>query len=331
MDTLTHILTGVAVGQLFSEEYQQPRFRPLIWGAIIANIPDLDVIFQPFISPENSMLFHRGISHSLLLWAVCAPLLALLINRIYKGDRYTYVEWLWIAVIAWGSHILLDIFNTYGTGIFEPFSHERISYDVVNVFDLVYLTIALSLTIVFVFIIKNHFIKNIIALMSLMLPVFYILLITTCKLQVELNAEIQLSKNRIYSTRVISSPLPLSPFAWRVVAETKDGFHIGVFDGFWKERTKFDYIKKNRPMEIDFIYHGDLRKLKQFTQGWYSVDTINGQMFMHDLRFSTLEPGKNALSFPLYIKGNSMKIGRATLNRRITFKNIKEQWKRLKN
>jgi inner membrane protein len=155
MDSLTHILTGVAIGQMFSQKKDRSP-RSLVWGAIVGSIPDLDAVVQPFISPENSMLFHRGISHSLLLWALCSPLLALLINKLYKGDRHSYFKWLGLSTVAWLSHIVLDLFNTYGTGIFEPFSHARISYDAVNVFDLVYLLPLLTMSIFLVFVVKDR-------------------------------------------------------------------------------------------------------------------------------------------------------------------------------
>ncbi|MDR2287305.1 MAG: metal-dependent hydrolase, partial [Prevotellaceae bacterium] len=332
MDTLTHIMTGLAVGQLFSDKKESPRFRPLLWGAVAANIPDLDTVFQLFLSTENSMLFHRGISHSLFLWILCSPLLALCINKIYKGNRYTCRKWLKISVIAWFLHILMDIFNTYGTGIFEPFSHLRVAYDAVNVIDLFVLIPLLVMVIMFVCAVKDYAKKTMTALAVVMYPLLYICAAVFIKMEVEYKGEIQLINQHIFPDRVITSPLPLSPLAWKVVAETEEGYYTGVFYGFWKEQTKYTYMPKNKFLESKYLFNPKYRQLKQFTQGWYLLEQIDGQVYMYDLRFTTLDPGKYALNFKLHLDENyNLTAERTSPNRHITFKNTVELFKRLAN
>jgi inner membrane protein len=324
MDSLTHILTGVAIGQIFSGENDKSRRRPLVWGAIAGSIPDLDAIVQPFISPENSMLFHRGISHSLLLWALCSPLLALMINKIDKGDRLSYFKWLKISVAAWFSHILLDLFNTYGTGIFEPFSHDRISYDAVNVFDLFYLIPILTMTIFCVFYLKKHIKKVLLASAIVIFSAIYIIISVSVKIFVENTAEMQCAKQNIHTTRTISSPLPLSNLAWKVVTETNDGYYVGTYYGFWKNWTSFKYIPKNIQLENKLTVYDNFRKLKHFTKNCYALEQKDEQIFLTDLRFTSLEPQTSALCFPLHIRENTLEIERTMLNRRISFDNIKK-------
>jgi inner membrane protein len=330
MDSLTHILTGVAIGQVFSGE--NDRFKPLVWGAIAGNIPDLDVVFQPFISPESSMLFHRGFSHSLLLWALCSPLLALTVSKLCRGDGHCYFKWLKIISAAWFSHLFLDIFNTYGTGIFEPFSSARISYDAVNVYDLLLSVPLLITSTVFVFIIRKYNIKRMIALLSLMFSLCYISFSIAAKIMVESKARIQLAEKNIYPNRLISSPLPLSNLAWKIIAESHDSFYTGVYYGFWKDKAEFDYLPKYKDEAEFFEKYDNFRKLKRFTKGWCLLDrTEKGDFVLYDLRFSSLKHDENALCFPLHITDNSLEIGRTYLNRHIAFKNIKEHCRRLKS
>jgi inner membrane protein len=327
MDTLTHILTGVTVGQMFSNK--SDNRKPLVWGAIAGNIPDLDTVMQPFLSPENSMLFHRGISHSLLLWALCSPLLAWLINKINAGDRCSYFKWLKISATAWLSHLILDLFNTYGTGIFEPFSHARISCDSVNVFDLFYLLPLLGMTAYMVFYLKDHERKFWCTTSILAFSALYILLSVSFKRYVELTAAMQCVKQNIAVTRIISSPLPLSNLAWKVVVETDDGYCVGTYYGFWKNETLFDYIPNNKQLEDELNRYDNFEKLKQFTQNCYALEQDDGQIFLTDLRFSSLKHGQSALRFPLYVHDNSLEIGRIAPNRHISFENFKEFCKRI--
>jgi inner membrane protein len=327
MDSLTHVLTGMAFGQIFSEE--KDKFKPLIWGAIAGNIPDLDVVFQPFISPESSMLFHRGLSHSLLLWALCSPLLTLLINKIYKGNRRSYFRWLAICATAWLSHLTLDLFNTYGTGIFEPFSHARISYDAVNVYDLCLSIPVLLVTGLFVLIIKNHNIKRIVAITALLFSTAYISCSAIIKSKIEMKAQTQLVETDVRYGHLISSPLPLSNLAWKIIAENSEGYYVGTYYGFWKDKTEFKFIPKNKHLETKLEQYSRFRKLKQFTANWYALEQTDSEIFMHDLRFASLGTDERTLCFTLYIKDHSLETGRTYINRHITFKNMKAHLKRL--
>jgi inner membrane protein len=329
MDSFTHILTGMAVGQLFSKEIERFKFRPVIWGAIIANIPDVDGVFQLLLPAEDAVTFHRGISHSLFLWVLCSPLLALLINKIYKGNRYTYLRWFKISVIAWFSHIFLDIFNTYGTGIFEPFSHIRVTFDLINVIDLIMTIPVLALVITFIFIVKNYQKKLRIALAAIMYPLAYMTIVFTFKMYVENSATLQLANKHIFPSRMISSPLPLSPFAWKVVAETYESYHITTVYGFWKKQSEFTCIEKNGLLEVKYLFLKKYQKVKQFTKRWCHLERKDGQVYMYDLRFSTLDPEKHALSFILINEDKDLEIKQTQLNRHITFKNIINVYKRL--
>jgi inner membrane protein len=327
MDSFTHILTGAAIGQIFSGE--RDKSSALVWGAIAGSIPDLDTVFQPFISVETSMLFHRGFSHSLLLWALCSPLLAMAINMIYKGDRHTYVKWLKISVAAWLSHLCLDLFNTYGTGIFEPFSHARIAYDAVNVFDLLYLIPVLSISVFYAGVIKKRITKIVLATLVLLFSVGYISFSVVAKSIVENTAKTQCVEDNIRIERILSSPLPLSNLAWKIVIDSGDGYYTGVLYGFWKKKADFDYIPKDKELERKFADYHSFKKLKHFTKGWYAFEQTDGKVILHDLRFSSLDQRKYVINFPLDIIDSSLKIGRVSLSRHISFANIKYHYKQL--
>lgn len=81
MDSLTQLTLGAAVGEAILG--RKVGNRAMVWGAIAATLPDLDV-FASFTSDEISALaFHRSITHSLTYAVVAAPLLAWSVNRMY--------------------------------------------------------------------------------------------------------------------------------------------------------------------------------------------------------------------------------------------------------
>jgi hypothetical protein len=146
----------------------------------------------------------------------------------------------------------------------------------------------------------------------------------------ENTAKIQFIEQDINPTRLLSTPLPLSSLAWKIVAEDESGFYTGIYYGFWKKKTYFAYIPKNKYLEEHFEKYSNFQILKRFTKGWYILDrNADGETVMNDLRFSSLERDKSVISFPLRINENSLDIGRAQPKRHITFKNAKEYCKQL--
>jgi inner membrane protein len=119
-----HAVAGLAIGAAM-----RPRGRtPARWwlaGALCAVVPDLDVIAFRFGVPYESMLGHRGISHSLF---VAAAFAAVLVGAGFRGSEaatrgraFVYV------LLATASHGLLDAFTDGGLGpaLLAPFTGAR--------------------------------------------------------------------------------------------------------------------------------------------------------------------------------------------------------------
>jgi hypothetical protein len=147
----------------------------------------------------------------------------------------------------------------------------------------------------------------------------------------ELTAEMQCIKQDIKVTRIISSPLPLSNLAWKIIVETDDGYCVGTYYGFWKNETVFDYIPTNKQLEGSLNKYDNFRKLKQFTKNCYAFEQNDGQIFLSDLRFASLKDGQSALRFPLHVRENSLEIGRTAPNRHISFGNFIKLCQRIVN
>jgi inner membrane protein len=86
MDSLTQIVLGAAVGEVCLGK--RLGNRAMFWGAVAGTIPDLDVLSSPFLSPLQSLIFHRGISHSILFALLFPLLIAWLVNAYYDKGYY---------------------------------------------------------------------------------------------------------------------------------------------------------------------------------------------------------------------------------------------------
>ena len=65
MDSVSQITLGAAIGEIVLG--RKLGNKAMFWGAVGGTIPDLDVITKPFMTEIQSLAFHRGISHSILL------------------------------------------------------------------------------------------------------------------------------------------------------------------------------------------------------------------------------------------------------------------------
>jgi inner membrane protein len=77
MDSLTHAAMGAVIGQAgFSHKLGR---RALGWGALVATLPDLDVIVKISSNPFAEVLYHRGVTHSLWFAPLVGPLLGYIV------------------------------------------------------------------------------------------------------------------------------------------------------------------------------------------------------------------------------------------------------------
>lgn len=137
MDTITHTLFGLTLyGAVNKDEMTKKERRSLLLVSVIGSqIPDIDIISSWWDTAGRYQMWHRGITHSLLLAPVWAGLLAVL-ARYALGLR----GWIWfkVALLAVFIHDTSDLFNAWGTGYFEPLSSIRITFGTIPIVDLVF-------------------------------------------------------------------------------------------------------------------------------------------------------------------------------------------------
>jgi inner membrane protein len=130
MDNLTHTLTGLFLSRVGLNRWT-PQASAILMLA--ANAPDIDVLSAAGGS-VNYLHYHRHLTHSLAAMPVMAILSVLLVRGISRKP----VHWLGAfcaAMIAVGSHLLLDWTNSYGIRLLLPFSGQWLRLDWTNVID----------------------------------------------------------------------------------------------------------------------------------------------------------------------------------------------------
>ena len=133
MDTLTHIVLGGCIGEIFVGS--KIGKRALILGAVAQSVPDFDFVLSFWYSPSANLLAHRGFTHSFLFIILVTPLLAWLADKWRRPHDVSFKTWCWFFATEMLVHIFLDAFNAYGTGWFEPFNDVRFTFHILFVVD----------------------------------------------------------------------------------------------------------------------------------------------------------------------------------------------------
>src|SRR5258706_9308702 len=128
MDSLTHIALGAIMGEAYAGK--ELGKRAMVIGALAQSLPDIDFLMSFWLSPVDNLLAHRGFAHSILFATVVSVLLGIVATR-WGRHSITTKKWIVFFALEISVHLVLDAFNNYGVGWFEPFNHTRISFDVI--------------------------------------------------------------------------------------------------------------------------------------------------------------------------------------------------------
>ena len=136
MDNLTHSLVGAVMGRMGLKRLS-PRAMPAL--IIAANLPDIDSFVARGVGCDP-LAAHRGFTHG-IGGLVTLPFLALAIVWLWEKLRpgkegpLKLGGLLLACFLGVLSHPLLDLMNTYGTRVLEPFSHQWFYADTLFIVD----------------------------------------------------------------------------------------------------------------------------------------------------------------------------------------------------
>jgi membrane-bound metal-dependent hydrolase YbcI (DUF457 family) len=133
MDPITHGLTGWLIARAVpSEKGGREATAAVVLGSVFPDIDHMGVL----LGSDFHLRIHRGLSHSFFGIAVSSLLLAFLFYRYgrWKDFRRLYL----LILLGQLSHVALDLLNSYGTQIFQPFSDARVSLDLLFVLDFLF-------------------------------------------------------------------------------------------------------------------------------------------------------------------------------------------------
>lgn len=284
MDSLTHTVFGACLGEIIAGK--KLGKKAMLFGALASNAPDLDFILNFTHSQADSLLAHRGFSHSLLLAILVTPILSLLAQRFFGKPEMRYRDW----NILWGSgillHIFLDLFTVYGVGFFEPFHSYRVAFNIFFVADPLFTLPLLVAALVLIFKSIRYDGRIRTAIAGLSFCFLYMAYAVANKWETDRVCKKNFINQNIQVEKYFSTPTPMNSWLWYIVAKTPDGYRTGYYSVFDKDdQVDFSYVSSNDSLLNSIRNEEEVQTLLRFSQGYYRVEQSGDTTLICDLRF----------------------------------------------
>jgi inner membrane protein len=282
MDSVSQAALGAAVGEVVLGK--KIGRKASILGAIVGTIPDLDVLILPFFNSLDRLSIHRGYSHSILVCVIGAGLLAFLFRHLKWTKDIGYARLFGFSFLALFTHVLLDAFTTYGTQLYLPFSHERVSWDSVNLVDPLYtIPLLIGLFLSAFYFKKAPHKKRVAINTALVFSTLYLLFTLWNKEQVEQAFRQELKIQNLEYQNLLTVPVKLFNVNWYGVAQNDKELYIGKFSRIQSNKIEFEKF----PINDSLLLQLDPKTadiMQWFAKGFYTLDNQNGKIQFYNLQ-----------------------------------------------
>lgn len=282
LDSLTHIVLGACIGEAVAG--RQLGKRSLFYGALAQSVPDIDFLAGFFLHGADNVVAHRGITHSLVFGVVATFFLTWLVKeKIHKTPLSYASVWLLFAANI-STHLFLDTFNAYGVGLLMPFSNYHFTLNVLYVADPLF-SLAPFLSFLFlVFLHKSHHRRVHWIITGIGVAALYLCVALFNKWTVNRDVQKALAVQG-KNLRFFSTPSPFNNLLWFVVVQDTAGYYTTYRSVFDREAPVFTFFPRNDGLAPGVQNQKDLRLLKEFAEGYYTLEQWGDTTVLNVLRF----------------------------------------------
>jgi inner membrane protein len=293
MDSLSHIVIGAAIGEIFLGK-KIGRWGMLL-GAIAKSVPDFDLFVTGLTDPRAYMCDHRAHTHSLFIEALYAIPIAWLLVKLFK-QQVSFKRMLVFLLACLWSHSLLDWCTNFGTQLLLPFTNENYSLNTLAIVDLLFTLPMLVMVVTAVFYKRNEERRGKLAKASIIYCFIYIGLTFINKVQANSLVEESIAKNNIAVTSYMTNPTMLNNVLWYGVASNDSTVFIGEFSLLHKQNaiTWHSYARNQHLMQ-QCKSKKDVEILRWFSDP-YTIAEANGDTLnMYAAKFGRTNMQENEL------------------------------------
>jgi inner membrane protein len=282
--------------------------KAMVWGIIAQSIPDIDFIATTWLDTPSGLLAHRGFTHSILFAVVVAFIMAVPANRLHRPHNISFTRWLIFFSAAILTHIFIDAFNNYGVGWFEPFSHQRISFNAIYVAD-PFFSAAPGIAFIMLLLLKQHNKKRQFWWkFGLAVSAIYLVYCIINKTIINYDVKKQLAQQHIPYTKYFTTPAPLQNWLWYAAAGNDSDYYVGYHSVFAKAKNlSLQKFSRNTSFIDSMQNRKDVRQLIRFSQDFYTIEKKQDTLIFNDLRFGQIIGWQNPheeFAFHYYLHPN---------------------------
>lgn len=282
MDSLTQIALGAAVGE--ATLGRRVGRKAAAWGAVLGTLPDLDVVFNPFLDAAQQLAMHRSFSHSFFFAVLAAPFLGWLLYRLHQRRHPDASLKAWANLVWWclATHIVLDLFTVYGTQIFWPFTDHPFGLDAIFIIDPLYtLPLMVGVLAALVFRRQRH-----VVWWGLAISTAYLGWALLAKSWADRAFSEGFDAQGIRVERMTSNPSPLNTVLWMGLAEANDTLWAATYSLLDSGPPSSAVAIPRRTAVLDgHLQDRGVERLDWFSKGWWIADTSGVRPAMIDPRF----------------------------------------------
>jgi inner membrane protein len=282
MDSLTQVALGGAVG--YAVLGSKVGRKAILWGAALGTLPDLDV-FLPYAGEVEAFTYHRGFSHSLFVHLLISPIITWLILRIHTQTQQYRKEWFYLVFLCLSTHALLDSFTVYGTQLMWPLTEYPFGISNLFIIDPLYtLPLLIGLGFTLVPKIKPSTAKRMNTI-GIVISSIYIAWSLGVKVLIDRKVESAFQQRNIDAIQYVSTPAPFSTLLWRIVVMTNNQYYEGYASVFDEPEDISLTPYQTSPELLEAVSNEwAVMRLQWFTKGFYSVNQLNNDIVLSDLR-----------------------------------------------
>jgi inner membrane protein len=288
MDSLTQAVLGAVVMEAAAG--RQIGNRALVWGLWFGTLPDLDILLYPWIEPLDRLGWHRGLSHSLLLMTVTAPLWGGILAWIHRTRALGWLRASWAVWLALSTHVLIDCFTVYGTQIFEPFSNVRVGLNNLFIMDPLFTLPLLAALLILPWYGSCERRRRRCNTVALTLSSLYVVWSFGAKAVAHHRIESALDQQAIPHTRFFTAPTAFNTLLWRGLVEVEDGLLIGytsLLDPPGRP-VRFEFLPRNAGSLGAAAGSRAQAILDWFSQGYWTAESHPEGPRVYDWRFGEI-------------------------------------------
>ncbi len=289
LDSITHITLGACAGEILLGK--KLGKKALFWGALSQSLPDIDTVGSLVLPADQSFLFHRGITHSYLFAVIVGIGMAFAVHRLYRKNELSLPFLMFFFCFQLALHDTLDICNSYGTGLLEPFSHQRFSVNLLFVADPLFTIGLFVVTLVLIFKPTTYKYRARWALIAISISVVYLCFAVFNKIEIDKRVEASFAAEHIARQRYFTTPTPFNCMLWYVVAKADSQEYTG-YSSIWDDDRQvipFEMHPQNDALLKRAPNQQAVQHMLAFAEGDYTVSQHVGGLYLNVSRFEQVQ------------------------------------------